>query len=112
MYGDASRGIDPQSMIGYYLNHQNVIELCAEYTSPANSAVTINKPFIVFETNSASCGGFPGISDSYTAALWALDYGLQMASQNVSHALLHVGGQNVFYNVSSPSHVLSEPILT
>ena len=58
-----------------------------------------NKPFIMFETNSASCGGFPGISTSFGAALWALDYGLEMAASNFSHALLHVGGQNVYYNV-------------
>ncbi|KAJ7133419.1 hypothetical protein C8R44DRAFT_870817 [Mycena epipterygia] len=31
-------------------------------------------------------------------ALWALDYGLQMAYSNFSGAMLHVGGQNVFYN--------------
>lgn len=55
----------------------------------------------MFETNTASCGGFPGISDSYGAALWALDYGLQMAYSNFSEALLHVGGQNVYYNVST-----------
>jgi len=55
------------------------------------------------ETNTASCGGFPGISDSFGAALWALDYGLQMAFHNFSGALLHVGGQNVYYNVSAGS---------
>ncbi len=53
----------------------------------------------MFETNSASCGGFKGISDSYGAALWATDYGLQMAFNNFTHAMLHVGGQNAFYNV-------------
>lgn len=52
----------------------------------------------MFETNSASCGGFPGISDSYGAALWGLDYALQMAYSNFSGALFHVGGQNVYYN--------------
>lgn len=75
---------------------------------------------MMFETNTASCGGFPGISDSYGAALWALDYGMQMAYSNFTGALLHVGGQNVYYNVGlinpyielhadscphSPSHV-------
>lgn len=58
------------------------------------------KPFLMFETNTASCGGFPGVSDSFGAALWALDYGLQMAYSNFSGALLHVGGQSDTYNVS------------
>ena len=52
----------------------------------------------MFETNSTSCGGFPGISDSYGAALLGLDYTLQMAYSNFSGALFHVGGQNVYYN--------------
>lgn len=52
----------------------------------------------MFETNSASCGGFPGISDSFGAALWGLDYALQMAYSNFSGALFHVGGQHVYYN--------------
>lgn len=54
----------------------------------------------MFETNTATCGGLPGISDSFGAALWALDYGFTMAASNFSGALLHVGGQNVYYNVS------------
>lgn len=53
----------------------------------------------MFETNTASCGGFPGISDSFGAALWATDYGLQMAFAGFSGALLHVGGQTDTYNV-------------
>ena len=54
---------------------------------------------MMFETNSASCGGFPGVSDSFGATLWALDYGLQMAASNFSGALLHVGGSDTAYNV-------------
>ena len=53
----------------------------------------------MFETNSASCGGFPGVSDSFGATLWALDYGLQMAASNFSGALLHVGASDTAYNV-------------
>ena len=52
----------------------------------------------MFETNSASCGGFVGISDSFGAALWGLDYAMQMAFANFSASLFHVGGQSVFYN--------------
>ncbi|KAG6863538.1 hypothetical protein C0991_005219 [Blastosporella zonata] len=52
----------------------------------------------MFETNSATCGGLSGISDSFGAALWGIDYGLTMAAANFSHALLHVGGQSVYYN--------------
>jgi hypothetical protein len=47
----------------------------------------------------ASCGGFPGISDSFGAALWGVDYALQMAYSNFSEGLFHVGGQSDYYNV-------------
>ena len=53
----------------------------------------------MFETNTASCGGFPGVSDTYGVALWAIDYGMQLAYGNFSHGLFHTGGQNSFYNV-------------
>lgn len=55
---------------------------------------------MMFETNTASCGGFPGASNSFGAALWGVDYGMQLAFSNFTHALLHVGGQNTYYNVS------------
>ena len=68
-------------------------------TRSAEAAVAADLPFIMFETNTASCGGFPGISDTFASALWAVDYGLQMANSNFTGALLHAGGQNVSYNV-------------
>ena len=60
----------------------------------------------MFETNSASCGGFVGISDSFGAALWGLDYAMQMAYSNFSASLFHVGGQNVFYNPFTRTPIL------
>lgn len=99
--------VDPQAIMPDYLNHNKVADLAGAYTEDANEATKYGKPFIMFEMNSASCGGFPGISDTFTSTLWALDYGLQMATQNTSHALLHIGGQNVFYNVSPVHRVCS-----
>ncbi|GLB45710.1 hypothetical protein LshimejAT787_2600430 [Lyophyllum shimeji] len=73
---------------------------CSRTAARASLHAGIGKPFVMFETNSATCGGLPGISDSFGAGLcqWALDYGLTMAAANCSGALLHVGGQNVWYN--------------
>ncbi|KAI0659526.1 glycoside hydrolase family 79 protein [Cubamyces menziesii] len=90
--------VDPQVEFAKYLNHTAGMSIIQPYLNSAMIAQQAGKPFIMFETNSASCGGFPGISTSFGAALWALDYGLQMAYSNFSHALLHVGGQNVYYN--------------
>ncbi|KAJ7635000.1 glycoside hydrolase family 79 protein [Roridomyces roridus] len=89
---------DPQATFPVYLSHSGPQGLVSPYLNAATIARAANKPFLMFETNSASCGGFPGISDSFGATLWALDYGLQMAWGNFSGAMLHVGGQNVYYN--------------
>ncbi|KAI0633084.1 glycoside hydrolase family 79 protein [Trametes polyzona] len=90
--------VDPQQEFPRYLNHTAGKDLISIYLNSSQIAQQVGKPFIMFETNTASCGGFPGISTSFGAALWALDYGLQMGYSNFSHALMHVGGQNVYYN--------------
>ncbi len=99
MYGTGSF-VDPQTIFPDYLNHTSGVSLVQQYLNSTSIAQTYNRPFYMLEMNTASCGGFPGISDSFGAALWALDYGLQMAYGNFSGAMLHVGGQNVYYNVS------------
>ena len=90
----------PQEVLGRYITHRAAVDLVAPYQNSGRLAAAAGKPFIMFETNTASCGGFPGISDSFTAALWGVDYGMQMAWANFTHGMLHVGGQNVVYNVS------------
>lgn len=94
----------PQEVFPNFLTHNGAVSLVAPYVNSANIAVAVNKPLMMFETNTASCGGFAGISDSFGAALWAVDYGMQMAHANFSGALLHFGGQNVFYNAFTGAH--------
>ncbi|KAF9458514.1 glycoside hydrolase family 79 protein [Collybia nuda] len=90
--------VDPQETFHTFLNHEAGLSMVRPYLETSNMARALGKPFIMFETNTATCGGLPGISDSFGAALWALDYGFTMAATNFSGALLHVGGQNVYYN--------------
>ncbi|PSR77479.1 hypothetical protein PHLCEN_2v7910 [Hermanssonia centrifuga] len=71
--------INPQDVFASYLTHASGIDIVQPYLNTANIAQQVGKPFLMFETNTASCGGFAGLSDSFGAALWALDYGLQMA---------------------------------
>ncbi|KAH7925637.1 glycoside hydrolase family 79 protein [Leucogyrophana mollusca] len=91
---------DPQALFPSYLSHDAATNLVAPYLNSTIVAQQAGKPFLMFETNTASCGGFPGISDSFGATLWAVDYGLQMAYSNFSGAMLHVGGQDAYYNSS------------
>ena len=77
---------DPQTAFPEYLNHSNISSLTSQYAPSTFLAQSVGKPFQMFETNTASSGGFPGIIDSFGAALWATDSGFQMA--NFSEALL------------------------
>ncbi|TFY66779.1 hypothetical protein EVG20_g4311 [Dentipellis fragilis] len=92
----------PQDVFPNYLNHTSATNLVSSYINSTGYAQSVGKPMLMFETNTASCGGFPGVSDSFGAAMWALDWGLTMAFNNFSGALLHVGGQNAFYNPFTP----------
>ncbi|KAG5638702.1 hypothetical protein H0H81_010927 [Sphagnurus paluster] len=89
---------DPNVVFPTYLNHNAGKGIINKYLNTTAYIQPLNKKLLMFETNTASCGGFPGISDVFGAALWGLDYSLQMAYSNFSGALMHVGGQNVFYN--------------
>ncbi|KAK0203833.1 glycoside hydrolase family 79 protein [Desarmillaria ectypa] len=97
MYGSGSY-VDPQTVFADYLNHTSGVSLVQPYLNSSSIVQTYHRPFYMLEMNTASCGGFPGISDSFGAALWALDYGLQMAYGNFTGAMIHVGGQKVYYN--------------
>ena len=88
----------PQELIGVYLDHHHLRTWTDYYIETGLYAQQMQKPLIMFETNTASCGGFPGISNAFAGALWGLDYALQLARKNFSEALFHVGGQSVYYN--------------
>src|SRR3979490_2845820 len=82
---------DSQSVFQNYLNHTSATSLVQPYLNTSQIALQNQKPFIMMETNTASCGGFPGLSDSFGAALWGLDFSLQMAFSNFSGAMMHIG---------------------
>lgn len=46
-------------------------------------------PSAINESNSASCSGMPGVSDSYASTLWSLDYLLEAAKSGMSRVNLH-----------------------
>ncbi|GMK54139.1 hypothetical protein CspeluHIS016_0107250 [Cutaneotrichosporon spelunceum] len=94
--------IDPQSIFSQYLDHTNVQALTADYLPGSAIAQARGKEILMLEFNTASCGGFPGLSDSFGAAMWMADWALQLAWGNFSTALMHVGGQNVYYNPFTP----------
>ncbi|EUC64409.1 glycoside hydrolase family 79 protein [Rhizoctonia solani AG-3 Rhs1AP] len=93
---------DPQQTFSSYIGHNTITSLTAQYITSSQMVQAAGKPFVLMETNTASCGGFPGISDSFAATMWAADLGLQFAFINFSQVLLHVGGQDTYYNPFTP----------
>ncbi|KAF7325829.1 Glyco-hydro-79C domain-containing protein [Mycena kentingensis (nom. inval.)] len=90
--------INPQDIQNLYLKHSEHEKLLQPYLNSTLFAQSKGLPFLMFESNTGSCGGFNGISDSFTAALWGIDYALQLAHSNFTGVQFHLGGQNVFYN--------------
>ncbi|KAG2361075.1 glycoside hydrolase family 79 protein [Suillus spraguei] len=101
-YAGIGSSVIPQDVFQNFLNHTSGINIIAPYLNSTSYAQANGMPFIMMETNTASCGGLPGISDTFGATLWALDYGLQMAYSNFTGAMMHVGGQDVYYNPFTP----------
>ncbi|KAG6815750.1 hypothetical protein H0H87_011662 [Tephrocybe sp. NHM501043] len=92
---------DPQTIFPDFLSHTSASSghsIIQKFLNSSAFAVQNGKRLVMFETNTASCGGFAGISDAFGAALWGIDYAFQMAFNNFGGAMIHVGGQNVFYN--------------
>ena len=58
-------------------------------------------PLRISETNSASCGGIPGVSNTFASALWAVDYLLTGAQYGVSGMNFH-GSMTSHCNAYSP----------
>ncbi|MER7443479.1 glycosyl hydrolase family 79 C-terminal domain-containing protein [Micromonospora avicenniae] len=52
-------------------------------------------PMTINESNTASCSGMPGVSNSYATALWSLDYLLQAAQSGVDRLQFHTNTTGV-----------------
>ena len=62
--------IDPQDIFSDFLNHTNAQYLVGLYLQDSASTQAAGKELVMLEMNTASCGGFPGLSDSFGAAMW------------------------------------------
>jgi hypothetical protein len=96
----AAKPVDSQNLFNTMLQHPSAVDWVAPYYPSTALALENGKPFVMMEFNTATCSGLPGLSNSFGAAMWIADTGLQMAYANFTGALLHVGGQDSYYNVS------------
>jgi hypothetical protein len=61
------------------------------------TAEAVKLPFRIAETNSFWGGGSPNVSDSYTSALWVIDYLFTLAAGFCEGANFHGGGNGAGY---------------
>ncbi|KAI0093447.1 hypothetical protein BDY19DRAFT_983105 [Irpex rosettiformis] len=92
-----SRHSYPQSACGgastnlpSLMNHSGIVSYTRQYQSEAAAAHAAGIKYFLGETNSATCGG-GGISPTFGAALWIIDYVLQGALNGVDRLYFHQG---------------------
>ncbi|KAI5309961.1 hypothetical protein KEM55_002048 [Ascosphaera atra] len=81
----------PTYNLSELVNHQSTVNGTAEFAPFIENARQLGKEFVFGETNSANQGGVEGLSDTYGAALWLIDYTMQAVKHGVKHLLFHHG---------------------
>src|SRR3954462_11542286 len=73
------------------MNHTNTVRSISSQVALLKSLSYTGIPFILGETNSLYNQGKPGLSNSFGAALWGLDFNLWCAANNISRVHMHQG---------------------
>ena len=82
---------------GTLMNHTNIIDRAERQLNVSrgiralDNAPEPSTPFILGEHNSLARQGRPGLSNSFGAALWGVDWNVYLASQNISRSHMHQG---------------------
>ncbi|MBV9447599.1 MAG: hypothetical protein JO345_17080 [Streptosporangiaceae bacterium] len=72
----------------------------------------LHVPPAITETNSVTCGGTAGVSNTYASSLWALDYGLLLASSGITEADFHgsVSGCGTYSPLCGGGGLVAQPV--
>ncbi|KAK7521874.1 uncharacterized protein IWZ02DRAFT_132050 [Phyllosticta citriasiana] len=77
-------------------NHAVLWTNVSQYLPQIAAANAAGAAFVLGETNSISCGGRSGISDTFGTALWGVDYVLLAASIGIEKLAFHLGAQSEY----------------
>ncbi|KAL8276867.1 hypothetical protein RQP46_010695 [Phenoliferia psychrophenolica] len=72
------------------MSHSEIVSFTQQFKVEREAASAIGKPYHLAETNSATCGG-GGISTTFGAALWIVDYVMQALIIGVDRLYFHHG---------------------
>jgi hypothetical protein len=87
------------SAISDFETHIPPVVSLAQWQLSDLPTVALPRPIVMSEFNTAACGGIPGISDTYTSALWVVDYTLQLASVGYEAAYIHTREESSVYSM-------------
>lgn len=68
---------------GTLMNHTAVVKSITSHVNYAKSVSSVNADYVIGEHNSLYGGGAAGLSDTFGAALWAMEFSLYAASTGV-----------------------------
>ncbi|KAJ4404224.1 hypothetical protein N0V82_010538 [Gnomoniopsis sp. IMI 355080] len=93
-------------------NHTTLWLNVSQYVPQVAAADAANTTLVFGETNSVSCSGRSGISDTFGAALWSVDYVLLAASIGMPKVYFHLGAQSQYSAFTPEPYVLDNETLT
>lgn len=93
-------------------NHTTLWLNVSQFVPQVAAADAANTSLVFGETNSVSCGGRSGISDTFGAALWAVDYVLMAASIGMPKVYFHLGAQSQYSAFTPWSYELNNETLS
>ncbi|KAF3926880.1 hypothetical protein ABW20_dc0104611 [Dactylellina cionopaga] len=83
------------------VDHNLLNQQLAEFDPQIQAAVNGGGQFTFAESNTVSCSGAAGISDTFGAALWLVDYALSAAGRKVQRVYIH-NAQTTPYSMFIP----------
>ena len=76
------------------MNHENTVQSADAHVSEYSDIMSTDSsapPMILGETNSLYNQGSPGLSNTFGAALWGVDFNLYSASVGIKRVHMHQG---------------------
>ncbi|KAF4855866.1 Beta-glucuronidase [Colletotrichum siamense] len=84
-------GREPVNKQAKLMNHTSVEGSINRHVSLMKKLVNYTQPYSISETNSLYGAGRAGVSNTFGAALWALDFSLHAAAKNITRLNFHMG---------------------
>ncbi|EHL00822.1 hypothetical protein M7I_3213 [Glarea lozoyensis 74030] len=79
------------------MSHSGIVNNMKKFKADVAAAMAVGKEYVLGETNSVSGGGAAGVSPTFGAALWTMDYVLHASVLNIRRTYFHHGTVGLCY---------------